>query len=365
MRNLFTAFFLLFSLGWPSLSPLHAQQVDAREETQARELRAEVTSILSETRVEGIRQMVFEAKTDEGALYQIDTSQGYVEGLRYRIHRGSRVFLQVVPSEDGTSVAYLVDVDRSGSIFLIIAIFALAAVGVGFWRGFFALIGLGTTLAILFLFVFPQILAGADPVFVTVLGAVGMLAINMPLSHGFKKETLAALSATIAGLGLAVLFTYLFVWLANLSGVASEEASLLQAKSGLLAHPQGILLAAIILGAVGVLDDVTIAQSEAAIELRRANPSLSRKELFLSAMRLGRHHIASTVNTLVLAYVGSAMPLFLLFLYTHSETASFFLNTENVAEEIVRTLAGTTALILTIPLATLISVWISARPKKS
>ena len=105
-----------------------------------------------------------------------------------------------------------------------------------------------------------------------------------------------------------------------------------------------------------MLDDIAIGQSEAVSELRRANPSLVRKELFLAAMRLGRHHIASTVNTLVLAYAGAAVPLLLLFMNAHVNLADF-LNTETVAEEIIRTLAGTAALVLTVPIATAFSVF--------
>ncbi len=123
-------------------------------------------------------------------------------------------------------------------------------------------------------------------------------------------------------------------------------------------------MAAILLGAAGVLDDVTVTQSETVQELLHANPKLSRRDLFMRAMRLGRHHIASTINTLLLAYAGAAMPLFLLSMSTQGMTAQQFLNTEQVAEEIARTLAGTVALILAVPIATAFATWL-VRPSSS
>jgi len=147
------------------------------------------------------------------------------------------------------------------------------------------------------------------------------------------------------------LLAVIFVKAASLTGLAGEEATLLQLKTGLTLDSQGLLLAAIIIGTVGVLDDVAVNQTETVFELAEANPTLSRTELFRRSMRIGRHHIASMVNTLVLAYAGASLPLLLIF-STSDEGVVNLLNSEFIAEEIVRTLVGTIGLISAVPLAT-------------
>lgn len=236
-------------------------------------------------------------------------------------------------------------------------LFAAVVVAVGFLRGLRAIVGLTATVAILFLFAFPTILNGANPVFIAIIWSLSILAINLQLTHGWSRATLVAFASTLAGLLLAWAFESWFVSFAHLSGLASEESVLL-----FLDHlpptvlPSGILLAGIVVGATGALDDVAIAQGEIVGELRHANPALDGKELFVRSMRVGRHHIASITNTLVLAYAGAALPMLLLFFATSSLSYTDFLNTEAVAEEIVRTLAGTIALVLTVPLSTWFAV---------
>jgi len=325
--------------------------------SQTRDVRAEVIKIIEEKEVDGDKQIIFEAKdVENGEIYYIDTADSLLEGLRYRIKKGTGVYLQIVPTMDGGEEAHLLDIDRTKALIWMFIAFAILAIVVGLWRGFFAIIGLTLTIIILVLWVLPQILGGADPVITTVLAAIVILAINMHLSHGFSKSTLLAFSSTVIGLLLAVIFAKVFVYFGNLSGLATEEAAFVYWNGSGNIAPQGVLLAGIIIGASGVLDDIAITQNEAIHEIRDANDQLSKKELFVRAMRLGRHHIASTVNTLVLAYVGVALPVMLLFL---ASTVGFnqFINTEMIAEEIVRTLAGTAALILTVPIATWLATY--------
>lgn len=327
-----------------------AQPAVMSEEVKARVVEIESTSIEN-----GIRQIIFTAEDESGEQYHIDTSKSLTEGLRYHIAVGDTVYLAVFRNTTTREVedAYLADVRRTPALLIIAILFAILTIAVGLVRGFSALIGLAVTFGVLFLFIFPQILAGHDAVLVTVIGSIVILAVNMHLSHGFNRGTMLAFGSTVIGLMLTYVFAKIFVGAADLSGLASEESILLYFHQGEVIVPAGILLAGIILGAVGVLDDIAITQSETVAELREANPRLSRRELFIAAMRVGRHHIASTVNTLVLAYVGVAMPLILLFLVTPEITTSRFMNAEPVAEEIVRTLAGTMALVLTVPIATL------------
>jgi uncharacterized membrane protein len=267
------------------------------------------------------------------------------------------VYLQVLERGGEVIDVFLVDVVRIGSLIFIILLFSAFVIAVGLNRGVLALFGLFVTMIILFAGVLPAILSGWDPVLATVLGGVLILAVNMHLAHGFNDRTFIAFLATVFGLILALIFSYMFVAIAKLSGFASEDVILLYFQSEYTQVPSGILLAGIILGAVGVLDDIAINQSETISELLDTDPKMTQAELFSKTMRVGRHHIASTVNTLVLAYAGVALPILLLFLMTKDVGMWRFINDELIAEEIVRTMAGTSALVLTVPFATYLSAW--------
>ncbi len=321
---------------------------------EARATDAIISEILSSTSLEnGLVQVEFLAKTDYGEEFMVDTANSHVAGLSFDLDVGDVVMLQIVDSGQ-ESIAYLEDVHREPGVLLVILIFAIIAVAVGRSRGLLSLVGLALTVAILFGGLLPAIVAGHDPLLATVGASVIILGVNMHLSHGFKRRTFFAYLGTVLGMGLVVLFTKVFVSMASLTGLASEEAALLFWETGGIQLPVGILSAGIILGAVGVLDDIAITQSEIVSELQLADPTRSRKDLFSQAMGLGRHHIASVVNTLVLVYAGAALPAFLLFFLTDLSAAAF-LNNELVAEEIIRTLAGTSALVLTVPIITWIA----------
>jgi uncharacterized membrane protein len=330
-------------------------------EVSSREVRGRVLEIVSETQDENGQTQVVAKVRAEGVEYTIDTRESLLEGLRYRLRRGTPVFLQIIETDGEVSQVFLVDVVRLLPLALIALFFASITILVGRKRGLFALIGLAITLAVLFAGMFPLMLAGWNPVLVTVVGAAIILGVNMFLSHGAGRATRLAYLSTLIGLVLAVVFSHVFVWLASLSGFASETVVLLYFQSGFEQVPRGLLLAGFILGAVGVLDDIAITQVESVEELRSANEKLSKAELYKRAMHIGLHHIASTVNTLVLAYVGVALPLILLFLMSQDVTPLRFLNDELIAEELVRTLAGTSALVLTVPIATWLAAYRSGR----
>jgi len=353
LKRFFVVLLLLVSFSIP---------IVASAQTESREERATIQSIDRQYEQDGYPQMVFRAKLDSGEVMTVDTGVSYLEGVRYNLKAGDRVVLQLLPNADGTYTAYLSDVVRTGSLLALAVLFCIVVVAIGFWRGWFALIGLAFTFGALFLFALPRILGGADPVWTAAIACILILAVNMHLSHGFSKRTAAAFASTVIGVVLAAIIGKLSIGFAHLSGLASEEATLLFWEQQVA--PAGVLLAGILLGATGVLDDVAITQSETVAELTDANPELSRRQLFIRAMRIGRHHIASTVNTLVLAYVGASLPLFLLFLSVPDITFSSFINSEGVAEEIVRTLAGTFALMLTVPISTWFAV-LSTVPKSS
>lgn len=352
IRLLFATGILLLAgiVPFPSL----AQDTSLEE---SRDVRATITRIHRTYEERGAPQMAFEARTDEGEIYQLDTGTSYTEGLRYNLGVGDRVILQLLPTESGTYDAFLADAVRTPRLLWIFVLFAFLSILIGRTRGLLALFGLGFTFLILFSVVFPMVLRGTSPVLATLLGCTAILAVNMHLSHGINRQTFFAFLSTVSGLLFAFVSAEVFIRFAFLSGLATEEATMLYWQTNDLL-PTGILLAGILLGATGVLDDIAITQTEAVSEIHRANPKLTPKELYTSAMRIGRHHIASTVNTLVLAYAGASLPLFLLFLSHTDVTASSFINIEPVAEELVRTIAGTIGLLMTVPISTALAVFV-------
>lgn len=326
--------------------------VQAQAPNEPREVRAVIEQVNEQTQDGTARFYRFTARTELNESFEVQTIDSYPGGLYLSLREGDHVRLRIVEKEDGTQTVYFDDKVRTPILAVLFMAFALLAIAVGFFRGIFSLIGLGITICLLGFFLLPAILDGKDPILFTVLTSILILFLNIHLSHGFRIRTFFSFLGTMGGLLFVWLFSVLFTYQSSLSGLGSEESNLLLWEIKAIADPVRIFAAAVILGAVGVLDDVAVSQSEIVEELKRANPDLTRKELFFRAMRVGQHHIASTVNTLVLVYAGAALPTFLLFFSASTDVISF-LNNEVVAEEIVRTLAGTSALILTVPLSTL------------
>jgi uncharacterized membrane protein len=217
-------------------------------------------------------------------------------------------------------------------------VFAFAVVALGGWKGASALVGLLATLLVLFLFVVPAILDGSDPLLVSLVGSVVIAFAALYLSHGVDVKTTVALLGTLGGLLCAATLAVVFIDVAEITGFASEEALFLTAL-GTDLDIRGLILGGMMIGALGAIDDITVTQASAIWELRSVDPTMSRRRLVRSGMRIGRDHVASTVNTLVLAYAGASMPLLILFVLS-DQPAGTVANGEIVATEIVRTLVG-------------------------
>lgn len=254
---------------------------------------------------------------------------------------------------------YFVDFQRSGPLWWLAALFALAVIGLGRLKGLRALIGLGLSLVVLVVFVLPALLAGSPPLAVALVGGGAIALSALYLAHGFNDRTTVAVIATFASLGLTGVLASVFVGLSRFTGLATEEATFLQVSAGTV-DLQGLLLAGILIGSLGVLDDVTVTQVSAVTELRMANPSWGPGRLYRSGLRIGRDHIASTVNTLVLAYAGASLPLLLLFTQAGRPVAEVITG-EIVATEVVRTLVGSIGLVAAVPLATILAALVVTR----
>lgn len=259
----------------------------------------------------------------------------------------------LVGYEPSTTTYFFADLDRSRTLWLLAGIFTAVVLAFGRGRGVLALVAMALSVAVLVGFVAPSVLDGHDPLLVSVVAASAIAFISLLLTHGPNPTTTVALAGTIGALGLTLAITWSFFRLARFTGLATEEALTLPFVVQGIDLP-ALLLGGAVLGALGALDDVTVTQVAAVAELRQHNPALSTSELMASGIRVGREHIASTVNTLLLAYAGASMPLLLLFAVSGRSVASIA-NSEVIAIEIVRTLCGSIGLVAAVPLTTMLA----------
>jgi len=243
-------------------------------------------------------------------------------------------------------------------LFLAVLLFVVVAVIFGRIRGLTSLVGLAISVGVLGWFVVPQILKGSDPLFVCFIGAAVIALTSLYLAHGFNKRTTIALAGTMSTLAVATLLSVLFVSAAKLVGLATDESFYLEIAKNIDLNLRGLLLGGIIIGALGVLDDVTIGQAVTVYELKDANPGFDFKELYRRGMSVGREHIASLINTLFLAYAGVALPVILYLSAFQSQLPLWLtINGESIAEEIIRTVVGSIGIILAVPITTLLAAY--------
>jgi uncharacterized membrane protein len=266
-------------------------------------------------------------------------------------------------SVDDPGTYQVVDFQRETPLLLLTVLFAAAVIALGRWRGLAALAALGLTGLVLVLFILPAILAGRDPLAVAVVGCAAIMFGALYLTHGLSARTSTAVLGTLASLLLIGLLGAGFAVLARLTG-SGEDTAALAAALGTEVDGRGLVLAGLMIGALGALDDVTVTQTTAVWELRAADPRLSMGALFTSAMRIGRDHVASAVNTLVLAYAGTTLPLLLLFSVAERGLADT-LTTQVIATEVVRTLVGSIGLVASVPVTTALAVAVATggRPR--
>ncbi|MGN9807025.1 YibE/F family protein [Micromonospora sp. L32] len=268
------------------------------------------------------------------------------------------VLVQLADPADPTATSYqIAEHQRGKPLVWLVALFAAAIVAFGRLRGLAALAGLGASFAILLTFVVPGIAAGGSPLLIAITGSALIMFVVLYLTHGITAQTSVAVLGTLGSLVLTGLLGSLATAATHLTGFGSEEATTLSMyQRDVDLH--GLLLAGIIIGSLGVLDDVTVTQAATVTELAHANPGLSRTQLYRAATRVGRAHIASTVNTIVLAYAGASLPLLLL-LTADSRPVSQILTSEFLAQEIVRSAVATLGLVAAVPLTTALAALVA------
>jgi uncharacterized membrane protein len=253
------------------------------------------------------------------------------------------------------------DFDRRRPLIALGLIFVLVVVVFGRRRGALSLVGLGISLLVLTQFLVPAILDGKAPLLVALVGSLAIMFATIALTHGLGAKSLAALLGSATTLLLTALLALIFVEVANITGFSSTEATLLRGTpGGSTLSLEGLVLAGVVVGALGVLDDVTISQASTVLALRRANPAQAFRQLYRSAIDVGRDHLGATVNTLVLAYAGAALPLLLIF---SNQQTSFgtAVNRESVATELVAMGVGSIGLVAAVPLTTLLASLLARR----
>ncbi|WP_405616241.1 YibE/F family protein [Streptomyces sp. NBC_00076] len=267
-----------------------------------------------------------------------------------QLHAGEKVVVAYEPSAPKDLQYSVTDVNRRLPMALLAGIFAIAVVVVGRLRGVMALVALAISFMILNFFILPAILQGSNPLLVAVIGASAIMLIALYLCHGLSARTSVAVLGTLISLFLIGVLGSQFIGWAALTGNTDDNTGLIHGLYPSI-DMSGLLLAGVIIGSLGVLDDVTVTQTSAVWELHEANPSMGWRGLYRAGIRIGRDHIASVVNTLVLAYAGAALPLLLLFSIAQSSVGAVA-NSELVAEEIVRTLVGSIGLVASVPVTT-------------
>ena len=380
MKNkLFLLFTLLLILGIAAFviwgvpyffSPIERVQTEAGFGSGT--VRAEVTQIIEEGEItlgdnppqlyQILRVKPLEGKY-EGIELEIDNGRRQVRYDDIHLAPGDELLIAVTLAPDGTLNAYFVDYVRSHLLLLLVGIFVVAILAMAGRKGLGALLGLAFSLLVVISYIIPHILDGEDPVRVSIIGAAILLSVTLYLTYGWTMKTHAAVLSMVISLIITGTLAWIFVSATKLTGSGDENALFLVQMANSSINLRGLLLGGIIIGALGVLDDLVITQASAIFEIHDANPNLGLRALYQRATNIGQDHVAATVNTLVMAYAGTALPMLLVFSMSKGNF-SYLINFSFVAEEVVRTLVGSLGLIAAVPITTIIAAYFAMNDEK-
>jgi uncharacterized membrane protein len=296
----------------------------------------------------------------KGIVMEMDYGRRQILSNNVYLSPGDQILVTIGSRPDGILTVYFTDFVRTTSIFWLVVIFIVTILLLSGWKGVRSLISMAFSLAIIIGYIIPHILAGEGALRVSITGAIVLLMVTLYLTYGWNLKTHAAVLGMVIVLLITGVLAALFVYTTRLTGSGDENALFLMQMLNTQINLRGLLLGGMIIGALGVLDDLVTTQSSAVFELHHINPSLEFGELFRSVMRIGQDHVAATVNTLILAYAGAALPMLLMFSLGRGNYGTF-INFEFVAEEIVRTMVGSLGLIAAVPLTTAIAAFFALR----
>jgi uncharacterized membrane protein len=324
--------------------------------------KAEVLEVVEEGTVElGDRTQPYQILRVEvlegpwkGQIQEIDYGKRQIRPEGLTLRQGDRLLLNIDQGPDGSVYAFFVDYVRTRSLLWLLLAFVLLSILISGWQGARGLLGLLLSLVAILGFIIPSILQGKDPTIVSVLGGFVLLGITLYLIYGWSLKTHAAVLGLLCTLIFAGIMVSTFINLTRLTGYGNEDALFVIQQSDIRIDMRGLVLAGMMIGAMGALDDLVITQASVVLELYDADPGVDFRSLYQRAIRVGRDHVSAMINTLFMAYAGAALPTLVLF----SLSGQGFLdliNLEFVAEEVVRTLAGSLGLIAAAPISTSIA----------
>lgn len=302
----------------------------------------------------------------KGEILEINHGQLVTLDDNSRVKENEVVVLLEFSRPDGTNEYFITDKYRLDSLLIVAILFVLTVIAIARWKGIGSLIGLAISFIVIIYYIVPQILDGRDALLISISGATIIMLSTLYLAHGFSRKTTIALASTIITFIFIGILSVVFVNVARLTGLGSEEAYSLQYGFSNTINFQGLFLGGILIGALGVLDDITTSLTTSIFEIAKSHKNLSFNSLFSSGMEIGREHIASLVNTLVLAYSGAALPIFLFIVINPAKSPAWaILNSEMISEEIVRIFAGSFGLILAVPLTALLASYFAVWSSKN
>jgi uncharacterized membrane protein len=285
---------------------------------------------------------------DKGMEVRVDVPPEVSES---GLQKGDTIRLVSSPAENEGPAAYnYFGTGRSGTLWVLTILFVVVVLLVARLRGLFALVGLTFTGLVAWIFMLPSLLVGESPLLVALVGCSAIMFVVLYTTHGVSIRTSAALAGTLLGVALTAGLGAVSVGASRLTGIADESGHALRSYVGDLSF-QGLLTCAVVIAGLGVLNDVTITQASSVWELRAAAPAAARRHLFTSAMRIGRDHIASAIYTILFVYAGTAL-LVLLVLQLYGLPMGVLLSTEEISQEVVRSLVTSLGLVLAVPITT-------------
>ncbi len=321
--------------------------------------RGEILQTLEEeeTKIEGLDEVEIykklEIKLNTGEKIEVEV-RGLKSFTKQKYSDGDKVILASQKNYDDTTTYLIISYDRQNTVFLLFFVFLILSYLISPKKTTGALLGLIFSFVIIFNFLIPNIVAGGNPIFLSIISATMIIPVSFYLSHGFNTKTHISIVSTIIALVITGTLATIFMSLSKITGQGSEEAMFINTFIDGNINISGLLLAGVIIGTLGVLDDITISQSAIVEQITEVGKKIKQTEIFTRAMHIGRDHMASMINTLVLVYAGASMPILIIF--TNSNLPlTYIISMETITMEIIRTLVGTIGLISAIPITTLIA----------
>jgi uncharacterized membrane protein len=318
---------------------------------------------ISPNEADGVRYDVrFLGGPERGNTVTIEDTPATV-AVGFTVYKqGEKVLVAKITNVDGEAQYLITDYERRGRVWMVVGLFVLAVIWFSRWRGVRSLLGLLFSYLVIIYWIVPRVVQGHDPVTATVIGGAAILVVSLFATEGWKRDSQAAATGMVITMLATGLLSAWAIAFTRLTGGGSEEAFILQGQGFGNIDIQGLLLSGFIIGTLGILDDIAVSQVATVAELRRANPGMTNRAVYQAALRVGRSHMAAIVNTLVLAYAGSALPLLVLFSAGQAPLGDV-VNGETVATEIVRSAVGSLGLVLAMPLTTLVAIWFGVKSR--